>query len=246
MKLGNLSVSNFLVGPPLALRNQIVYTLTLMVELVDRRQRPRLDERLRSMPRTVTVGRPNPRRPRPPGQGRRRGHLETRAACFFSRAVLARWSRKGLPSVPGRNHWRPIISNPKGNAMSTDQKSGESSGPTNASGQGKKLLERAWDALLAAGLAEAVARQYVCWMRDYVLFHGKRHPQEMGVPEVRAFLADGRFRARRRQRVEATAAIRFLYEVVLQRHWPRGVLDDRGPGEPNCTCSPIRRRPLPN
>ena len=46
--------------------------------------------------------------------------------------------------------------------MFTEQKSGESAGPTNTSGQGKKLLERAWDALLAAGLAEAVARQYVC------------------------------------------------------------------------------------
>jgi integron integrase len=93
------------------------------------------------------------------------------------------------------------------------------------------LLERAWDALLGAGLAEAVARQYVGWMRDYVLFHGKRHPREMGVPEVRAFLADGRFSGPAAgQRVEATAAIRFLYEVVLQRRWPRGVLDAPGEG----------------
>jgi hypothetical protein len=109
--------------------------------------------------------------------------------------------------------------------MSTDEKAGKSAGPTNTSGQGKKLLERAWDALLGAGLAEAVARQYVCWMRDYVLFHGKRHPQEMGVPEVRAFLADGRFSGLgAAQRVEAAAAIRFLYEVVLERQWPRGTL----------------------
>jgi hypothetical protein len=68
-------------------------------------------------------------------------------------------------------------------------------------------------------------------MRDYVLFHGKRHPREMGVPEVRAFLADGRFSGPAAgQWVEATAAIRFLYEVVLQRRWPRGVLDAPGKG----------------
>ena len=102
------------------------------------------------------------------------------------------------------------------------EKSGELSGGNSASGNGKKLLERAWDALLAAGLAEAVARQYVSWMREYVLFHDKRHPQEMGVPEVRAFLADSRFSGQAGERVEAGAAIRFLYEVVLQRHWPRG------------------------
>ncbi len=41
-------------------------------------------------------------------------------------------------------------------------------------------------------MAEAVARQYVCWMRDYVLFHNKRHPQDMGVPEVRAFCSGSR------------------------------------------------------
>jgi len=32
---------------------------------------------------------------------------------------------------------------------------------------------------MAAGLAEVVARQYVSWMREYVLSHNKRHPQEI-------------------------------------------------------------------
>jgi hypothetical protein len=113
--------------------------------------------------------------------------------------------------------------------MSRDQKSEELSQPSNAAGNGKKLLERAWEALLAAGFAEAAARQYVSWMRDYVLFHGKRHPLEMGVPEVRAFLADARFSGPAAgQRVEASEALRFLYEVVLQRHWPRGTLEGTG------------------
>jgi integron integrase len=61
-----------------------------------------------------------------------------------------------------------------------------------------------------------------CW-------HDKRHPQEMGVPEVRAFLEDARFSGQTGERVEAAAAIRFLYEGVLQRHWPRGALE--GPNE---------------
>ena len=114
-----------------------------------------------------------------------------------------------------------------------NEKSGEISGGNSPSGNGKKLLERAWDALLAAGLAEAVARQYVSWMREYVLFHNKRHPQEMGVPEVRAFLTDSRFSGQAGQRVEAGAAIRFLYEVVLERRWPRGALEGTGEGGGN-------------
>jgi hypothetical protein len=68
-------------------------------------------------------------------------------------------------------------------------------------------------------------------MRDYVLFHDKRHPQEMGVPEVRAFLEDGRFSRQTGKRVEAAAAIRFLYEVVLQRHWPREACRSIRPGD---------------
>ena len=45
------------------------------------------------------------------------------------------------------------------------------------------------------------------------------------MPEVRAFLADSRFSGQAGERVEAAAAIRFLYEVVLERHWPRGALE---------------------
>ncbi len=30
---------------------------------------------------------------------------------------------------------------------------------------------------------------YVDWIRRFILFHGKRHPAEMGAPEVEAFLS---------------------------------------------------------
>lgn len=53
--------------------------------------------------------------------------------------------------------------------------------------------------------------------------------RKIGVPEARVFLADARFSRRTAEHVEAAAAIRFLYEVVLQRHWPRGALE--GPNQ---------------
>ena len=31
---------------------------------------------------------------------------------------------------------------------------------------------------------------YVQWIKRYILFHGKRHPKEMGAAEIEAFLAD--------------------------------------------------------
>jgi hypothetical protein len=31
---------------------------------------------------------------------------------------------------------------------------------------------------------------YVQWIRRFILFHGKRRPQEMGTPELEAFLTD--------------------------------------------------------
>jgi integrase len=58
---------------------------------------------------------------------------------------------------------------------------------------------------------------YVAWVRRFVAFHGRRHPRELGAPEVEAFLSD---LAVRRQVSAATqnqalAALLFLYREVL-------------------------------
>jgi len=29
---------------------------------------------------------------------------------------------------------------------------------------------------------------YVRWIKRYILYHGKRHPKDMGIPEIEAFL----------------------------------------------------------
>ena len=58
---------------------------------------------------------------------------------------------------------------------------------------------------------------YVDWARRFILFHGKRHPQEMGAAEVEAFLT---YLAVQRQvsastQNQAKAAILYLYKQVL-------------------------------
>ena len=93
-----------------------------------------------------------------------------------------------------------------------------------ASGQGeKKLLDRAWDALFAAGFGDAAAKSYVGWMRQFILFHGKKHPLEMGYAELDACLRSEHFRGSDggSRRAEATRSLEFLYVHVLGRLWPK-------------------------
>jgi Phage integrase, N-terminal SAM-like domain len=60
-------------------------------------------------------------------------------------------------------------------------------------------------------------RAYVGWIRRYVLFHGKRHPAEMGAQEVSRFLSwlavEGRVTASTQN--QALAALLFLYGPVV-------------------------------
>jgi len=60
---------------------------------------------------------------------------------------------------------------------------------------------------------------YVAWIRRFILFHGKRHPAEMGEKEINAFLTDlavyGRVSASTQN--QALAALLFLYRHVLDK-----------------------------
>lgn len=71
-------------------------------------------------------------------------------------------------------------------------------------------------------------RAYVDWARRYVLFHGKRHPRELGGADVEAFLThlvnERNVAASTHQ--QALAALLFLYGEVLQVELPW--LDDIG------------------
>lgn len=60
---------------------------------------------------------------------------------------------------------------------------------------------------------------YIHWVRRYILFHGKRHPADMGEREISAFLTDlavNRNVAASTQN-QALSAILFLYQKVLNQ-----------------------------
>ena len=60
-------------------------------------------------------------------------------------------------------------------------------------------------------------KAYVGWTRRFVLFHGKRHPAEMGAPEITNFLTDLAVRGKvsASTQNQALSAILFLYRDVL-------------------------------
>ncbi len=82
-------------------------------------------------------------------------------------------------------------------------------------------------------LSHKTERAYVGYIRDFILFHGKRHPAEMGAREIRDYLthlAVEKNVAASTQNV-AFNAILFLYKQVLQIELPiiEGVLRAKRP-----------------
>ena len=55
-----------------------------------------------------------------------------------------------------------------------------------ASPNPKKLLGQLRDAISIKHYAYATQETYVHWAKRTILFHNKRHPAEMGVPEIEA------------------------------------------------------------
>jgi integrase len=85
--------------------------------------------------------------------------------------------------------------------------------------QPKKLLDRVRDAIRLKHYAYRTEDTYVSWIRQYILFHDKRHPGEMGAAEVEAFLtylAQERHVSSSTQN-QALSAVLFLYREVLRQ-----------------------------
>ena len=52
-----------------------------------------------------------------------------------------------------------------------------------------KLLDQVRAAIRVRHYSIRTEQAYVDWIRRFILFHGKRHPTEMGVEHVTAFLS---------------------------------------------------------
>lgn len=85
-----------------------------------------------------------------------------------------------------------------------------------------KLLDQVVARLRVKHYSLRTEKTYVDWIKRYIWFHGKRHPQEMGASEVEAFLSDlavERTVSASTQN-QAKSALLFLYKEVLQIELP--------------------------
>lgn len=85
-----------------------------------------------------------------------------------------------------------------------------------------RLLEKVRDEIRARHYSLRTEQTYLHWIKRYIMFHGKRHPKEMGVTEVGSFLtslATDRNVAANTQNL-ALSAVLFLYRDVLGMDLP--------------------------
>ena len=85
-----------------------------------------------------------------------------------------------------------------------------------------KLLTQLRERLRFLHYSIRTEQQYVQWVRRFILFHGKRHPAEIGGAEVEAFLThlavEGHVAAATQN--QALSALLFLYREVLGQSLP--------------------------
>lgn len=85
-----------------------------------------------------------------------------------------------------------------------------------------KLLEHVREVIRARHYSFHTEETYVQWIKRFILFHDKRHPQTMGAAEVQQFLTDLAVT----QHVAAStqnqvlSALLFLYKEVLRQESP--------------------------
>jgi integrase len=88
--------------------------------------------------------------------------------------------------------------------------------------QAPKLLDRVRERIRFKHYSIRTEDSYVQWIRRFILFHGKRHPSEMGAVEVEAFLThlavEGNVAASTQN--QARSALLFLYKEVLGSELP--------------------------
>jgi len=95
----------------------------------------------------------------------------------------------------------------------------------------KKLLDQYRDAIRLKQYSPRTGDTYIQWVREYILFHNKRHPKEMTVAEINQFithLVTERNISASTQN-QAISAILFLYRHVLHIPLDESLLVDFRP-----------------
>jgi integron integrase len=85
-----------------------------------------------------------------------------------------------------------------------------------------KLLDRVREASRFKNYSVRTEQAYVDWIKKFIIFHGKRHPNTMGADEVRGFLNHlaSTVNVAASTQNQAFSALLFLYREVLRQELP--------------------------
>jgi len=96
-----------------------------------------------------------------------------------------------------------------------------------------RLMEIVRRALRERRYSPKTQRAYVDWIRRFIVFHGRRHPKDLGPEHVREFLSSLATEAgvAASTQNQALAAVLFLYDGALRQKLPRieGIVPARRP-----------------
>jgi integron integrase len=89
-------------------------------------------------------------------------------------------------------------------------------------GDGRLLVDVAREKMRTRHMAYRTEQAYLQWIRRYIAFHARRHPRDLGGPEVEQFLT---YLAVQRKvsastQSQALQALLFLYRIVLEVELP--------------------------
>lgn len=82
-----------------------------------------------------------------------------------------------------------------------------------------RLLDKLRNKIRLKGYSRATENNYSYWAKRYILFHRKRHPVEMGLPEIEIFLSHlaSNQKSSASTQNQALSALLFLYKNVLDK-----------------------------
>ena len=88
-----------------------------------------------------------------------------------------------------------------------------------------KLLDKVRQCIRLKGYSIRTEKLYVSWIKRFILFHGKRRPQDMGKHEIEACLSDlvMKHNVASSTQNQAFNAILFLYNHVLDADMPEDI-----------------------
>lgn len=112
-----------------------------------------------------------------------------------------------------------------------------------------RLLDQVRSALASRHYSPKTADAYVAWTRRFVLFHGKRHPVDLGPEDAAVFLSDLATRqcVSASTQNQALAARLFLYSKVLGKDLGsvRDIVPAKRPARLPVVMAPIALTPPP-